>query len=182
MPYSDMFLRPAEPEDAMAVARVHVRSWQAAYRALLPNEYLDQLRPEDRAQHYDFTHQDARKPYTIVAADGASIHGFVTTMPSRDEDLPADGELCALYVEPEQWNRRIGVALIAAARSRLAQLGFQNAFLWLLAGNMRAARFYQMDGWAPDNKQRTDMIWGIRVEEARYRRALNAADGNTART
>jgi hypothetical protein len=44
-----MFLRPAEPSDASAVARVHVRSWQAGYRNLLPDQYLDGLRPEDRA-------------------------------------------------------------------------------------------------------------------------------------
>jgi hypothetical protein len=42
-----MELRGAEPTDAIAVARVHVRSWQAAYRKLMP-DYLDQLRPEDQ--------------------------------------------------------------------------------------------------------------------------------------
>ena len=41
-----MFLRPAEPGDASAVALVHVRSWQAGYRNLLPDEYLDGLRAE----------------------------------------------------------------------------------------------------------------------------------------
>ncbi|HEY1808803.1 MAG TPA: hypothetical protein VGG42_09585 [Acidobacteriaceae bacterium] len=42
-----MNLRLAEPPDAMAAARVHVRSWQAAYRGLMPDAFLDQLRPED---------------------------------------------------------------------------------------------------------------------------------------
>ena len=37
-----MLLRPAEPADAMDVARVHVRAWQVAYRNLLPDEYLDE--------------------------------------------------------------------------------------------------------------------------------------------
>jgi GNAT superfamily N-acetyltransferase len=172
MSYSDMLLRPAEPEDAMAVARVHVRSWQAAYRGLLPGEYLDQLRPEDRAPRYDFTHQDALKPHTIVAAEGGTICGFVTTAPSRDSDLHNYGELWALYVDPEQWNRGVGVALIGAARSHLVQSGFQNAFLWLLAGNTRAARFYQIDGWTPDGKERTDTVWSVKVEEIRYCRGL----------
>lgn len=40
----------------MAVARVHVRSWQVAYRGLIPDGYLDRLCPEDRAVRYDFTH------------------------------------------------------------------------------------------------------------------------------
>ena len=64
--------RCREPDraDAMAVACVHVRSWQAAYRTLLPDDYLDQLRPEDRAQKYDFADLDPLKlklkPQTIV--------------------------------------------------------------------------------------------------------------------
>ena len=42
-----MNLRPAVPDDAMAVARVHVRAWQAAYHGLMPEDYLAGLRPED---------------------------------------------------------------------------------------------------------------------------------------
>ena len=83
MQYSDMLIRPAEAADALAVARVHVRAWQAAYRTLLPQDYLDRLRPEDRAERYDFSHQDPLKPYTMVACDGDAILGFATTMPRR---------------------------------------------------------------------------------------------------
>jgi GNAT superfamily N-acetyltransferase len=169
-----MLLRPAEPADAMAVARVHVRSSQAAYRSLMPDDYLDNLRPEDRAARYDFTHEDPKLPYTIVAAEGDAIYGLATTMPCRDEDLPDYGELCALYVDPEQWGRGVGAALIAAARGHLVQRGFQDASLWLLDGNARAARFYEMDGWALDGRRKTDTIWGLTVNEVRYRRRLDA--------
>jgi GNAT superfamily N-acetyltransferase len=167
-----MIIRPAEPEDAMAVARVHVRSWQAAYRKLLPDEYLDGLRAEDRAQRYDFAALDPLKPRTIVAAEDSSIYGFGTTAPSRVPDLPEHGELCALYVDPEQWGRGIGVALMSAARTHLVELGFRSAFLWVLAGNVRAERFYRMDGWSPDGVSRTDTMWGVTVEEIRYQRRL----------
>jgi GNAT superfamily N-acetyltransferase len=172
MPYSDMLLRPAEPDDAMAVARVHVRSWQAAYRTLLPDDYLDQLRPEDRAQKYDFATLDPLKPRTIVAAEEGLILGFATTALSREPDLPGHGELCALYVDPEQWGRGIGIALVSAARANLFGLGFRNAVLWVLAGNVRAERFYRIDQWAPDGLRRTDSVWGITVDELRYQRGL----------
>ena len=128
----DMLLRPAEPDDAIAVARVHVRSWKAAYRTLLPDDYLDQLRPEDRAQKYNFSSLDPLQPQTIVAAEAGVIHGFATTAPAREPDMPGCGELCALYVDPDQWSRGIGVALVAAARSRLFDLGFRHAVLWVL--------------------------------------------------
>lgn len=172
MTYSNMLLRPAEPEDAMAVARVHVRSWQAAYRTLLPDEYLDQLRPEDRAQRYDFANDDPLKPRTIVAIEQGSIYGFATTAPSRDMDLKDHGEIYALYVDPEQWGRGIGVALVSAARGHLFEFGFRNALLWVLAGNVRAERFYRRDGWASDGLRRTDSVWSVTVEEGRYTREL----------
>jgi GNAT superfamily N-acetyltransferase len=47
----------------------------------------------------------------------------------------------------DHWGRDIGVALVSAARTRLRDLGFRRAILWLLAGNVRAERFYVMDHW-----------------------------------
>jgi GNAT superfamily N-acetyltransferase len=167
-----MLVRAAEPADAMAVARVHVRSWQAAYRNLLPQDYLDQLRPEDRAARYDFASQDLQKPKTIVALEQETICGFATTMPSRDSDLADHGELVGLYVAPEFWNRKIGLALIAAARQQLLDHGFRKALLWVLDGNDRADRFYRIDQWIPDGARRTDAVLDITVNESRYRREL----------
>ena len=167
-----MQLRPAQPEDAMAVAHVHVRSWQVAYRGLLPDDYLNQLRPEDRAAKYIFASPDPQVPYTMVAADNGIITGFATTMPSRDSAFPDHGELAALYVDPDHWGRGIGAALIAAARTHLVEAGFRDAYLWLLAGNARADRFYKIDGWQPTSDCRTDTVWNIAVNELRYVRAL----------
>jgi len=167
-----MLLRPAEPADALAVARVHVRSWQTAYRNLLPNDYLDQLRPEDRAQKYTFASPNPLDPYTIVAAEDGVIHGFATTAPARDPDVPSFGELYALYVEPDRWGRGIGVALISAARVHLVDLGFKSAVLWVLAGNVRAERFYRLDHWTADGHRRSDEVWGVAVNELRYQRTL----------
>jgi GNAT superfamily N-acetyltransferase len=169
-----MLLRPAEPKDELAVARLHVRSWQTAYRSLIPAEYLDQLRPEDRAKKYNFSSLDPLQPRTIVAAEGDLIYGFATTAPVRERDMPGYGELCALHVDPDHWSRGIGKALISAARARLFDLGFRNAVLWVLAGNARAERFYRMDGWAPDGARRTDVVWGATLDEIRYQRKLEA--------
>lgn len=169
-----MLLRPAEPDDALAVACVHVRSWQAAYRTLMPEDYLDQLQPEERAQKYDFASLDPLKPRTIVASENGSIRGFATTAPACEQDLTNHGELCALYVDPEHWGRGIGFALVSGARGRLFGLGFRNAVLWVLVGNVRAERFYQIDGWALDGQRRTVSVWGVTVDEVRYLRGLKA--------
>jgi GNAT superfamily N-acetyltransferase len=168
-----MLIRPAVTEDALAVARVHVRSWQTAYRSLLPDEYLDQLRAEDRAERYDFSHVDPEKPYTQVAEIEGAILGFATTMPAHDADCAGCGELVALYVDPDRWGQGVGAVLARAAHARMLDRGFGAAILWMLEGNARADRFYRRDGWLPDGASKQDSMWGILVNAIRYRRGLS---------
>jgi len=167
-----MLLRPAQPPDALAIARVHVRSWQQGYRGLLPDDYLDQLRPEDRAEKYDLSNADPLKPHTIVATTGNIIHGFATTCPSHEPDLPNHGELTALYVDPNSWSLGVGVALVTAARAHLVSLGLRQAYLFTLVDNLRAQRFYQKDQWTPDGLRRIDVVWNTSVDVLRYQRTL----------
>src|SRR5689334_24584638 len=114
-----MELRPAVPADAPAVARVHVRAWQAGYRGLMPAEYLDSLRPEDRAARSTCGRPDG--PRTTVALLDGAIVGFVTIRAP---------ELAALNVDPDAWSRGVGRALIAHARADLAAAGVTEANLW----------------------------------------------------
>ncbi len=177
-------LRDAGPEDAAEVADVHVRAWQAAYRGLIPDVYLDGLRSEDRAASYTFGVVGPEHPLTTVAVDDGQVCGFVTTGPARadrqsepvggrlEDDPPVGGELYALYVDPTAWGRGVGRQLIAHGRSRLAELGFTAAILWVLEGNERGERFYRADGWVADGARREDEVWGVMVGEVRFARRL----------
>jgi ribosomal protein S18 acetylase RimI-like enzyme len=167
-----LHIRGAQPEDAAAVAVVHVRSWQAAYRGLLPDHYLDHLRPEERAARYTFGSDDPALPRTLVATEDGVILGFATTGPAPDADSASRGQLFALYADPEAWNLGIGRSLVAAARAQMLAAGFTDAVLWVMAGNARAQRFYVIDGWTDDDHRRTERVWGIDVDELRYRRRL----------
>jgi GNAT superfamily N-acetyltransferase len=167
-----MLVRPARPGDEHAVASVHVRSWQSAYRGLLPADYLDGLRPEDRSRVYRFGTDDPAVPFTVVAVDDDRIVGFATTAAARDDDVAGMGELCALYVDPPFWSHGLGLALVTAARERLTTQGFEEAVLWVLVGNDRAERFYRTNGWNPDGSRRLQEIWGVKVDEIRYRTIL----------
>jgi GNAT superfamily N-acetyltransferase len=164
-------VRAARPEDAAEVAGVHIRSWQVAYRGLLPDQYLDDLRPEDRMVHYTFGGADPCLPATIVAVEEGVICGFATTGPSQDADIPDAGQILALYVDPQAWGLGVGRRLMAEARKHLGQR-FADALLWVLVGNDRAERFYSVDGWQPDDRRRSEEMWGVLVHEVRYRRRL----------
>lgn len=166
------FIRDAAPGDELEVARIHVLSWQVAYRGLLPDAYLDGLYPEDRARRYTFAKRDPDSPQTIIALEDGSLRGFATVAPVREPTPRAEGELCALYVAPNHWGEGWGAALVGAARARLSSLGFDSAVLWVLVGNTRAGRFYERDGWRMDGGRRADRVWELTVEETRFRRAL----------
>ena len=103
-----MLIRSALPSDALALARVHVRAWQAAYRNLRPASYLDGLRPEDRALRYDFSATEPGKQKTIVSIGEHDIAGFATFAEAQDADVCACGEIGALYVDPDCWRQGTG--------------------------------------------------------------------------
>jgi len=167
-----MILRRAVSEDAMAVAEMHVRSWQVGYRGLVPDEDLDALRPESWADRYTFGSDAASDPMTVVAVRDDAVVGFVTTAPTFDDDVDGAGQLCALYVDPAAWGSRIGSTLLRAGRKNLVDRGFTDAVLWVLVGNERAERLYGSDGWEPDGARRTEEIRGIEVDERRFRGRL----------
>jgi GNAT superfamily N-acetyltransferase len=167
-----LLVRTATTDDRAAVAAVHVRSWQAVYRGLLPDEYLDGLRPEDRATRYTFGSDESSRQSTIVAVENGVISGFATMGPSRDSDIPDAGEVYAIYVDPDSWGLGVGRLLMTTARSHLERMGFSRALLWVLDGNDRAQRFYDTDGWVPDGVRREEERWGVMSREARFRRPL----------
>ncbi|MFW0785899.1 GNAT family N-acetyltransferase [Gordonia sp. CPCC 206044] len=168
-----LVVRGATPDDAIGVAREHVRAWQTGYRGLLPDEGLDGMRPADRATRYTFGLTGRDDPQTLVAADEVGmIHGHVTLGPARGVDSRAVGEIWSFYVDPDSWGLGVGRVLMSSARTRLTELGRTEAFLWVLAGNERAQRFYLRDGWTPDGSRRTDEIWGATVQELRLHTRL----------
>jgi GNAT superfamily N-acetyltransferase len=74
----------------------HVRSWQAAYAHVLPAERLAELSVERRARQW-------RDWPPLLAESGDVVVGFVSVGASRDAD--ADGELFAIYVDPDHRGR-----------------------------------------------------------------------------
>jgi GNAT superfamily N-acetyltransferase len=163
-------VRPAVPEDAYDVARVHVRSWQSAYRGLIAQPYLDSLEPETWAGRYTFGRVGIGLPSTLIAVDGSTICGLATTGLCRDADLSNFGELMAIYVDPAYLRTGVGRLLIEAARERLRAIGVSQAALWALDGNIGARRFYERDGWRFDGTRRTRTYGNAPVEEVRYQR------------
>jgi ribosomal protein S18 acetylase RimI-like enzyme len=159
-------IRPATPEDAEAVAAVHIETWRVAYAGILPREELERFSAERVARR---TELHRRAPPIVAEVEG-EIVGFVSVGPAADDD--ADGELYAIYVLPERWGAGIGRALIQAGERRLRELGHREAVLWVLEDNPRAQRFYETAGWTKDGARRPIEIFRVTVPEIRYTKTL----------
>lgn len=169
-------IRRATVEDARRIAEVHVRSWQTAYRGLLPEDGLDSLRVEDREAKWKGYLTDPTSE-TAVAERGGAVVGFVSYGPRRDEEarLVKAGEIMALYVAPHAWRLGVGAHLCAHAFSELERQGLAEVTLWVLSGNDRARRFYERMGFRLDGALKEAEILGQRVSELRYARFLDGA-------
>jgi ribosomal protein S18 acetylase RimI-like enzyme len=167
-------IRRARPTDARAIAEVHVGTWREAYHGLLPASFLAGLSVETRERFWSSelgVTPTERMPW--LAESGGQVVGFVSAGPARDVDArPEVGEVYAIYVLPDCWDRGVGRDLLRHAESDLRSHGYSAATLWVLADNNRACRFYERSGWLRDGA-RTESIGGIELEELRYRLTLD---------
>ena len=152
-------IRRAREADAAAIADVHVRSWRAGYRGLLPDELLDSLSTERRERSWgEIVAGGTRIATTIVAEEAGRVVGFCALALE-----PRALEIAALYVDPERWRRGIGLALLDAALADARERECRSAFLWVLPENEPARELYARRGFADDGGRKLEEGTGHRV-------------------
>jgi len=166
-----MIIRSARPEDALRIATIHVDAWRAAYRGIIPDEYLRSLSIEKRHALWQ-KDLEAGHPFTWVAEDGDSVLGWISAAASRDTDATrSTGEIWAVYIDPNHWGEGVGRALCDAAEQELRRQGFTEATLWVLKDNQRALRFYLSNGFVRDTcEDRITQRGGKELREVRLRK------------
>ena len=171
-----MIVREATVDDADVLGDVHVQTWQEAYRGKIPQQHLNQMDLARRRQGWRQILQNPGPATTLVVEHGGQgVVGFIRVSSSRDSDADPDlvGEVQGLYLLPAFWGQGVGRLLMDAGLRRLAEAGYRESTLWVLATNDRARRFYEVSGWRPDGATKTDSSRGFPLFEVRYRRAAN---------
>jgi GNAT superfamily N-acetyltransferase len=170
-------IRRATLADASRLAELHIRSWQAGYKGLLPQALLDGLDPAARLARWETILLETHWPGagTLVAEHDDDLVGFARLCPDRDAQVRPAEEVAAFHVAPDHWRKGVGRRLMSAALSQLSDARFRTAILWVLSGNERAIRFYEATGWRADGATRVekaDALKGITVAELRMARTL----------
>jgi GNAT superfamily N-acetyltransferase len=164
-------IREALPKDARDIAEIHVRSWRAAYRGQLTDEFLDGLNVEDRLEMHRLALEAPPVEYRMWLAeeDGRAI-GFAVT--GKSEDADADertAEVFAIYLDPERVGTGVGRHLFSHAVDDLRNRGFRSATLWVLETNESARRFYEVAGWTLDGATTSERVDCEMRPTVRYR-------------
>ncbi|MGH3322023.1 MAG: hypothetical protein ACRDN9_17980 [Streptosporangiaceae bacterium] len=98
-----VMVRDAAVEDADAVGRVHVRGWQAGYRGLMPDAYLDGLRTGECAETWRRRLGAPRERRVVLVAEcERSVVGLADGGPARELSGPGveRGDLGTLVLPP----------------------------------------------------------------------------------
>ncbi len=164
-----MTIRIATLEDVKDIATIHVNAWQAAYKGLIPQSYLDNLSiaKRDRAWQNILTNS---KTHTIVQEINGLIVGFANfgNTRDRDKDFDVTGEITSIYLNPEHWRKGLGTQLFEFILEDMKNREFTQITLWVVDRNQSACSFYEKMGLKPDGATKIDIREGFELRELRY--------------
>lgn len=144
-----MNIRHARIGDEAAITNVHIKSWQAAYKGILPDELLTNLSYDNRLKQWERAiHQPADDYGLFVAENDANdIIGFAACGRSRSLDKFPEyaGELYAIYLLPDEFRKGIGRQLTDHVIRHLKSRKHHSMMIWVLEDN-EACQFYKKVG------------------------------------
>jgi ribosomal protein S18 acetylase RimI-like enzyme len=143
-----MTIRPATPNDAAGIAKVHIDSWRTSYAGIVPDDFLASMEYKERTSRWQSiltTYAD--RNYTCVAEVDGEIIGFASGGIQRDIGFPDyTGELYAIYLLQSVQGNGYGRQLFEVLVKDLIEHGHQSMLLWVLRDNRPARGFYEKMG------------------------------------
>jgi ribosomal protein S18 acetylase RimI-like enzyme len=139
-------IRAAVDADADRVADIWQPGWRDAHLGRVPDALM-----RARTQATFASRARANIPATLVALVDDTLAGFVVIV---------DDEVEQMYVDASHRGSGVASRLLRAAERAIAAAEFPRAWLAVVAGNERARRFYERNGWIDEG----DFIYQANVE------------------
>ena len=162
-------LRPPTVADAERLARLVIEGFER-YGEFAPAGFTPPpLEPE--VERLRELLGDPRVWSRLAEVDGRSA-GQITMLPASIAGIAVDDggliHLRNLFVEPEFWGTGVARALHDAGLVEARERGFPRARLFTPAGNARARRFYEREGWTQAAEEFFEARLGLALVEYRY--------------
>lgn len=149
--HHDITLRPAIPDDAHQLAKVHVDSWRESYAGIIPEDFLKNISYAQREERWHEILNDPKPNWHCLVALNAegTVIGFVTGGANRTPETgPYEAEIYAIYLRKEFHHTGIGKRLFHESIRQLIESGFSSMMLWALEENPTRAFYSRMGGKA----------------------------------
>ncbi len=162
-----MYIKQATLEDVEIISKIHAYSWKAAYKDIIPQKYLDDLKDSYWVSAFEDWIRN-NKLTTQLVFDNEIAVGCVAYGKSRDDKFPYWGEIVSIYTLPQYFGKGYGKYLMNFALSDLKKCDYNDVYLWVLKENKRAKKFYENLGFKCNNDEYTFDIMGKQLIDERY--------------
>jgi GNAT superfamily N-acetyltransferase len=148
----EFIIRKVLPEEADEYTVCQVSCWQAAYKGIVPNDYLHAMYSDKRVERCRKALSESEDSY-CAELKGEMI-GRLVFGKSRDEEKPDAGEIEAIYLTAPFWGKGFGKKMMDYAIAALKEQGCNEAIAWMLEENNRARLFYEKYGFTFDGAKK----------------------------
>ncbi len=158
---------PAGPDDAEALAQLHVAAWRESYRGLIADSFLDRMSvPAHAARFHRSLVRPGEHDATLAAANRDGLTGYAAGGPSRTRQA-GQAEIHTLYVRLAAQRRGLGQRLLVGMARVFADQGARSLMISTLRDNLPARRFYEHLGGQAEAPRREPGPGGV-VYEVSY--------------
>ena len=166
-----MELRIATNKDIAGLSRCVATCWKKAYRGLVPQTYLNQLRYDFWEPAYKRWLADDRIA-TLCMEQNGEIIATTTFGDGRDAKLPGWAETMMVFVDPAYKGMGIGSNMLNTQLRILKKQGFMQDYVWALGTNTPAIKFYQKHGFRLSGETWDGQVGGFKVVDVRLVREI----------
>lgn len=141
----EVTIRPATPDDADAIAAVHVAAWEGSYRGIMPDEEFRKRPVERRRVQWREWLENDEHIVLIGCSRRGEVLGFAGARMLDAAETGFDSYLATLYLQPARKRQGLGKALLTAIAAELLERGARTMVLRTLRRNP-ARSFYEKLG------------------------------------
>lgn len=149
---AEIHIREATPDDAAAVAKVHVLSWKESFVGLVPDAFLERLTIENRTRAFAERFGELNYRMFVAELGDRGVVGFADAGDPRYDVGNYDAELYAIYLFHQSQGKGIGRLLFERVKQFLIEQGKTSMYLLALEVSPYRPFYEKMGGKLVGNR------------------------------
>jgi ribosomal protein S18 acetylase RimI-like enzyme len=137
-------VRPANTNDAVAIATIGYNCWHDSYKDFVPADFLGEINLQRQIERAETTIKQGGSILVASDADHMAV-GYCAFGRTRDVSRPRENEIYSLYVSKHARSKGLGSILLFEAEHKFVVQ--KPILVRTLKANLRARKFYEDNGF-----------------------------------